>query len=125
MRIVKNSKEALIEARTEATSLKGPFRAPHHTVSVAGLLGELAMAAGGVLWLGEAESFQKAALGQMASIWAHMRPDVRPDVIFALTDPEAVVRRPDQPKVKVPVRTLFAERIVSAESVSREIWPEE
>lgn len=124
MRIVKNSKEALLEARAEASSLKGPFRAPHHTVSDVGLLGELAIAAGGVLWLDSAELFQRTALAQMASIWAHMKPALRPDVIFALTDPEAVVSRPDQPKVKVPVRTLFAERIVGAESLSRTLWPE-
>ena len=47
--------------------LNRPFRAPHHTVSRTGLIGELAIAAGGVLYLGAMSDWDREdirALGQ-------------------------------------------------------------
>lgn len=45
-----------------AALVAGPFRAPHHTVSLVGLKGELELAENGVLMLDESPEFRRACL---------------------------------------------------------------
>lgn len=65
-----------------------PFRAPHHTVSERGLLGEAHLATGGVLFLDEATEFRSLALEALAAKlrgWsedATTRGSAPPQVIF-------------------------------------------
>lgn len=53
-------------------ALEVPFRAPHHTVSRVGALGELARAAGGVLLLDDAQEFKADTLRQLIREWQSM-----------------------------------------------------
>jgi len=71
-----------VVARQIAKIVGGPFRAPHHTVSRAGITSELALAAGGVLYLDEVHEFSLSALGTVASIWERMDARVRPVLVF-------------------------------------------
>lgn len=61
---------------------RGAFRAPHHTVSQMGLVGELAVAAGGVLYLEQFECFKASAVRYMFQIWDRMDHDLRPEVVM-------------------------------------------
>lgn len=72
---------ALIEAREMAAEAGCNLRAPHHSVSQAGLIGELAIAAGGVLFLDEVEEFRGSALRTMVNHLGMMQEKVRP-VLF-------------------------------------------
>ena len=63
------------------TQLGGPLRAPHYTVSIAGLLGELSLAVGGVLILHEYLSISRAHLRRMFDNWKRMT--VRPTIIIS------------------------------------------
>lgn len=63
-------------ARSEGRN--GQLRAPHHSVSLPGLLGELAIAAGGVLYLDLVKAFRTSDLRTMLSTLSHMHPDARP-----------------------------------------------
>jgi hypothetical protein len=58
------------------------FRAPHHTVSTIGLVGELAVAVGGVLYLEGFECFRASAVRTMFDVWGRMDEDLRPDVVM-------------------------------------------
>jgi hypothetical protein len=69
-------------ARRMAEDLDGPLRAPHHTVSLVGLLGEAIQAAGGVLLLDHAEEFKAGDLRLALRAIAQARPRVRPAVIL-------------------------------------------
>lgn len=69
-------REATVEAREAA--LGRNFRAPHHTVSQAGLVSELAIAACGVLLLDEVESFSAQALRSLRNTLEFMHEDARP-----------------------------------------------
>jgi len=53
---------SLYEAKTLADEQGRPFRAPHHTVGACALVGEVALAAGGILYLEEVERFDAQAL---------------------------------------------------------------
>lgn len=79
-------------ARKLAAELGGNFRAPHHTVSRAGLSGEMALAAGGVLLLDEPAEFTRGALSMLESLWAGMDPACRPEILLT-------VRATDDPKL--------------------------
>jgi hypothetical protein len=61
-----------------------PFRAPHHTISELGALSELALAAGGILYLNEAIEFRKPVLSAIYRVWVKMYPKVRPVIIAHL-----------------------------------------
>lgn len=74
----------ILEARELSKARNRVFRAPHHTVSQAALTGELAISAGGVLYLDEAEQFRSVALNAMLGTMAFMHPDARPYVVMAL-----------------------------------------
>jgi len=81
----KAEREAYAEARQIAKDMGDRnLRAPHHTVSQAGLIGELAIAAGGVLLLDEVEEFSRLALHVMRNHLDAMHEDVRP-VLFLTT----------------------------------------
>lgn len=71
---------AITEARNRAKRTGCNLRAPHHTVSSAGLVGELAFAAGGILVLDEVDKFRPDTLRTLASHLEIMHPDVRPAV---------------------------------------------
>ena len=76
-------RESIERARKAAKERNGVFRAPHHTVSQAALTGELAISAGGVLYLDEAEQFRSVALNTMFGTIGFMHPDARPHVVLA------------------------------------------
>lgn len=80
------SASSLGRARTEARERACPFRAPHHTVSVAGILSELALAAGGVLYLDEADCFHTSTLRYLLGSWQRMTDATRPMVYLARGD---------------------------------------
>jgi hypothetical protein len=71
------------EVRELAKERNGIYRAPHHTVSAAGLVGELAISAGGILYLEEADQLLRSALHGMLNTMAFMHPDARPLVVMA------------------------------------------
>lgn len=121
LKIVKNCQEELARAREGAQGK--PCRAPHHTVSLTGLMGELAIAAGGVLWVDSAEDYRRGDLLILCNTWAAMMPDVRPTVIFALNRPDALRSRPDQPRIKVKEQLLEQELVAGAERLSARHWP--
>lgn len=83
--LVKPGANGMIEARRMAKELDGPMRAPHHSCSQIALLSEIAMSAGGVLWL-DAEG----------GAWVHitirtvmqMHPKARPVVFIGLSGDE-------------------------------------
>ncbi len=81
--IHKCGRESIEKAREAAKERNGVFRAPHHTVSQGGLVGELAISAGGVLYLDEADQFRSAALSILFSTMGFMHPDARPIVVLA------------------------------------------
>lgn len=83
IKIRKCGRESIEEAREAAKGRNGVFRAPHHTVSQAALMGELAISAGGVLYLDEADQFRSSALSIMFNTMGFMHPDVRPHVVMA------------------------------------------
>ncbi len=67
-----------------------PFRAPHHTISTAGLCGnsgpnrrpgELQLATRGVLFLDELPEFHLAAVASLASALRQMKPEDRPLIV--------------------------------------------
>ena len=62
------------------------FRAPHYTASERDLLGELAISAGGVLYLDEFQEFNRRSISSLFSIWRRMYPEHRPHIVIkALT----------------------------------------
>jgi len=64
-------------------------RAPHHTVGEIGIVGELALAAGGVLYLEDIEEFRLACIRSVARIWVKMDPEARPAIVARVSDDEA------------------------------------
>jgi len=68
-------------ARRLARHVGGNLRAPHHTVSGSGLVGELAIAAGGVLMLDEIDEFLGRALLILKNHSELMQDEHRP-VLF-------------------------------------------
>lgn len=69
------------EARNEATRRNGHLRAPHHMASLIGLMGELAIAAGGVLMLDDIGEFRREGLRVLANHIASMHSTSRPCVV--------------------------------------------
>jgi len=62
------------------------FRAPHHTASREGMAGEMAIAAGGVLYLDEPAQFSRSAVHMIANLWRMMDPACRPQIVVAIVD---------------------------------------
>lgn len=108
MLIVKNTQEELVRAREAAKGRTGPFRAPHRTVSLLGLIGELAISAGGVLWLDAANELRAGDVLTLCGTWAFMHPAHRPVVYFALETTDKV--------------GLFEERVRGAMALSAKQW---
>lgn len=52
--------------------VRAPLRAPHHTASRRALLGELALAAGGILYLDEADKHRRGDLVALIHHWNQM-----------------------------------------------------
>lgn len=75
-----------LAARELAANIGGPLRAPHHTCSAIALLGELALAAGGVLYLDEVPEFRAEALSAMAHTWAKMTDGHRPTLVLGVRE---------------------------------------
>lgn len=82
-----NTRGALTTAQNRATQIGRNFRAPHHTVSVPGILGELAISAGGVLYLDEPEGLSHTVANHLKDCVKRMHPDFRPVVILAIRAP--------------------------------------
>jgi hypothetical protein len=61
---------------------KKNFRCPHHTTSLLGLLGELAVSVGGVLYLEDFQEFNRSSIASLFSIWILMDPEHRPHIII-------------------------------------------
>lgn len=94
IQILRRGEQTLSDERKAAIQAgNGRLRAPHCTVSGAGLLGELAIAAGGTLILDEAEAFRGADLLGMFNTWAMMHPMVRPRVVMIFDGDEAAALR--------------------------------
>lgn len=73
-------------ARERAHQIGRNFRAPHHTASVAAIGSEVAIAAGGVLYLDEPEEISRPAAHMIYSTVKAMHPDARPVVILAIRE---------------------------------------
>ena len=69
-----------IIARRLAVTVNGPFRAPHHTCSRAAVGAELALAAGGVLYLDDWQEWDYGTLQYLWDVWGRMRPGCQPMV---------------------------------------------
>jgi len=61
-----------------------PLRAPHYTVGHQGMLGELVLAAGGILFLDDILEFVPAVLRQLLWHWDHMDPKAQPILVIGL-----------------------------------------
>ena len=86
-------KESYAEARAMAKELGDRhLRAPHHTVTMAGISGEVAIAAGGVLLLDDVESFPSSSLRAVRNLVNHMHEDVRPVLFLTYFGPEMSAR---------------------------------
>lgn len=66
-------------ARRCADQLGGHFRAPHHTINATGALSELAISAGGVLWLDDPQEFRPEILTSLRRTLAAMS---HPPIVF-------------------------------------------
>lgn len=75
---------AVTKARKISAEHGGNFCAPHYTASAAGVVGELAIAAGGVLLLDEPAMFSRATLSILTSTLGMMDLAHRPRVIVIL-----------------------------------------
>ena len=64
------------------------FRCPHFTVSNAGLVGELALAVNGTLFIEDAGRFDPGSLANMFSVWGNMDVVWRPRIVFHLNTAE-------------------------------------
>lgn len=96
--------EATLEARRLAELSRCPFRAPHHSVSQAGLVGELALAAGGILFLDSVEEFRGSALLVLKNHMSMMAEGIRPLLFMTHGDeelPESVRKMFDIPPADV------------------------
>jgi len=60
---------------------RGPFRAPHHSVSEVGAIAELALAAGGVYLMDEAREWRSNVRASVLRTWALMPPEARPVLV--------------------------------------------
>ncbi len=70
-----------------------PFRAPHHTVSERGFAGELALAAGGTLYLDEAHELKTSVLSSVMATWGMMGANpAQPLVIASVHDEKGLDR---------------------------------
>lgn len=85
-------------ARREAEARNRRFRAPHHSANLPGMLSELCLAAGGVLYLDSAHEMPRTHLRTILRTAAAMEASCRPVVI--ITCSEEMVRQ---------VRDLIAE----------------
>lgn len=93
----------LVPEKTEKTSAvfrarelhrekgRGPFRAPHHTVSEVGAIAELALAAGGVYLMDEAREWRSNVRASVLRTWALMDPEFRP-ILVVDTSGKSLVR---------------------------------
>lgn len=85
MRIILTNREGgnspILFARDLHAKMGGPLRVPHHSVSEAGMLGELTLAAGGVLVLDEAREIRASVLRSLFGRWGAMHPEFRPLVV--------------------------------------------
>ena len=63
---------------------KIPFRAPHYTIGHQGMLGELALAAGGILFLDDILEFVPSVLRRLLWHWDHMDAKVQPILVVGL-----------------------------------------
>ncbi len=105
-------------ARRMARRRNGLFRAPHHTASDIGAQGELAIAAGGTLYLDEALKFRRNTLAQLLSTWRMMPEAVRPDLVLGCLLPDGdggAQRRFNDLLERLPVepRGFHLERLVN------------
>lgn len=69
-------------ARLFAVNHLADLRAPHHTVSELGMMGELALAATGVLVLLEAQEFRKSVMLRALSVLRQMPSKARPITVL-------------------------------------------
>lgn len=91
-----------------------PLRAPHSSCSERGLIQEVALAAGGVLYLDEVPDFRPGSLLHLVQTWRGMWQPVRPILVMSYTpvgDPHDVAFRRQlteaQEKMLKSVRFLF------------------
>ena len=77
---------ATTAARDRALTIGRNFRAPHHTASSAAMGSEVAIAAGGVLYLDEPEEISLSAARMLYSTVRAMHPDARPVVILTIRE---------------------------------------
>lgn len=76
-------KPQFVVAREEADRRNGRFRAPHHTVNYLGLVHELCMSAGGVLFLDQILEFRRPDVRHLLRAAASMAEDARPTVFLS------------------------------------------
>lgn len=82
---------AVAMARDRAAEVGGNFRAPHFTVGSVGMASEIAIAAGGVLFIDGPDELRKQTAFVLRSTVEMMHPDVRPEVILVIREPQPEV----------------------------------
>ncbi len=90
---VQGPKGQTMYARRLAEMSCGPLRAPHHTCSRLALGHELALAAGGVLYLDDLSEWRRAQLQDITRTWVEMDGASRPHLVLGFRvprDPDAV-----------------------------------
>lgn len=68
--------------RAACGHLDAPLRCPHHTVSREALIGELALAAGGVLYLTDAQLYTPGTLVRLVNVMVGMHAKARPLLVL-------------------------------------------
>jgi hypothetical protein len=72
-----------------------PFRAPHYTISERSIVAELALAAGGVLYLDDVLEMSVRTVKELVRVWERMHSEHRPDLVLGipLVAPDTVNKR--------------------------------
>jgi len=76
---------SLLFWKRSTDALEVPFRTPHHTTSVKGCLHEVAVAAGGVLVLDDAQEFKPETMHEIICLW-HSMGVMRPAIVLLFTE---------------------------------------
>lgn len=92
--------------------IRRPLRAPHHTVNDRGLVGEVAMAAGGTLLLDQAHLFKLNPLASAMATWKLMGGNPAQPLIVACVELPPLPVEGDDVKALAPLREVFGKNMI-------------